>query len=165
MPSLIPAYSGVMQHDGLYQEIDKQIEIVKHIKKLLDAEQRKLDELMNKITTTTTRNEVGFANEIRENAKRIRVCSPSSINRNLNSDQDEKLQSENDLTNKREGKEFKSFWSSNKNWLNLDDESKEVDRSAIDIEQIVEEEIRRLGPANNGSNIIEACDEKPVIYR
>ena len=157
MPSLIAANNEDIDADDLYKQIDSQIQFVKQIKALLDTEQAKLEALMSKMTKNTTKKTADSFNEETGNVKRIRVCSPSSINRNIDEDKKEDEQedvedTDADSSNCKKEIEFKRFWSSSTDWSLLEDSQKESAQNPIDIEQLVDEEVKRIEKSDEEVN-------------
>ena len=76
--------------DKLHKDLDDQIQLVKQIQQILGTEQMKLQKLLKEFSTLSIKRKQSImsylvkASEKQNNpAKRLRICSPSSINRNL----------------------------------------------------------------------------------
>ena len=88
MPALIPASNLIPRpatsDEQLHKDLDDQIQIVKQIQTILGTEQMKLEMMIKQFNTENKKKNKGMetaADNVKPTQKRLRVCSPSSINR------------------------------------------------------------------------------------
>ena len=155
-PSNLPIQRITSSDEELHKDLDNQIQLVKQIQTILGTEQMKLAMMMKQLNTQNKKRKETAEQENQElEPKRLRVCSPSSINRNMSLEksltnpveketgQKSQKNGESDLSSreKEELERFRNFWSSSD--VAFEDEEIEIkeELNSFDIADLVEEEL------------------------
>ena len=155
-PSNIPLQRITPSDGQLHKDLDNQIELVKQIQTILGTEQMKLEMMMKQLNTQNKKRKEAAQPENDEfEPKRLRVCSPSSINRNMSLDKglenlveketfDTNPNIEESVIKRREKEElerFRNFWSSCDDVLEDEEIEIKEELNSFDIADLVEEEL------------------------
>ena len=155
-PQAPPKQRITPSDEELHKSLDYQIQLVKQIQTILGTEQMKLQMMMKQLNTKSkNRKETAEPGNHDFEPKRLRVCSPSSINRNMSleksllnpvaketRDTNPNIE-ESDLKRreKEELERFRNFWSCSD--AVFEDEEIEIkeELNTFDIADLVEQEL------------------------
>jgi hypothetical protein len=156
-PPTLPAHRIAPTDDQLHQDLDNQIQLVKQIETMLGTEQIKLQMIMKQMNThymKKRKETTELANQKLE-PKRLRVCSPSYINRNLSIERcltmpveknsviknPDSGEAEKASREKAELERFRNFWSSGDDVFEDEEIEIKEELNTFDIADLVEEEL------------------------